>query len=336
MSPQPDPHQPQSKTRALSGLVVTHGMRKAVTVAGTATVSTLGWPVILAVAAALLVLVIVLVVAVVVAFSQMQNDRDMFTYQCESRLGSAVGETAALAVVPRLQTSVSLTSAPPATSWETTALQPTTTTPPESPPPEFTAPANSPPASATPSPTTTSPTPTTTPPANPYATLTVPPSADDRVKACAEALKTGELVAAPISSPGTEVGRQAATVANSQVGLMAAEEEGDTAGPTNEAFSAANLVRHAYYQASEGEIALPTEVADQITVGDRVDPNAISPGDLVFFNFSADAGPTAVMIAITPTLGIDATTIGEPIAIGVLPSGNTIIKRPYSTTAVGS
>ena len=62
------------------------------------------------------------------------------------------------------------------------------------------------------------------------------------------------------------------------------------------------------------------------------DPSAISPGDLVFFNFTPTQGPTAVMIAITPTLGIDATTVNQPIAVGVLPTGNIIIKRPRTQT----
>jgi cell wall-associated NlpC family hydrolase len=73
---------------------------------------------------------------------------------------------------------------------------------------------------------------------------------------------------------------------------------------------------------------LPETVADQISVGDRVDADAISPGDLVFFNFTPAGGPTAVMIAISPTLGVDATAVDEPIAVGVLPTGNVVIKRP--------
>ncbi|WP_218014569.1 NlpC/P60 family protein, partial [Mycolicibacterium palauense] len=167
-----------------------------------------------------------------------------------------------------------------------------------------------------------------TSPTNPYATLTPPPTADANTTACANAVRTGDVVGPPLTTPGTDVGRQAAALANNQVGLLATDADGSTAGPTNDAFSAANLVRYAYYQATRGEVTLPKDVAAQIDSGDRVDPSAISPGDLVFFNFTPSHGPTAVMIAITPTLGIDATTINQPIAVGVLPTGNVIVKRP--------
>ena len=87
-------------------------------------------------------------------------------------------------------------------------------------------------------------------------------------------------------------------------------------------------MRYAYYQASKGAITLPSTIAEQISLGDRVDPDAISPGDLVFYNFTPTEGPTAVMIAVTDTLGVDANTVGQPIALAVLPSGNVIVKRP--------
>jgi cell wall-associated NlpC family hydrolase len=90
------------------------------------------------------------------------------------------------------------------------------------------------------------------------------------------------------------------------------------------------LVRYAYYQASGGEVTLPPTIADQIAIGDRVDVTTISPGDLVFFDFTPTGGPTAVMIALTPTLGIDAGTVDQPIAVAVLPTGNVIVKRPRS------
>lgn len=312
----PDAEPPRrSALRSLLGAAAVHGTRKVAVSAGSAVVTAVGWPVILAVAAVIVLLALVLLVTAIVALSRMSDQQHNFAYQCESRLGYSVGNTAALTIVPRLATSVSYDQAP-VTTWETTALQPTTTT-------------TTTVTTTTATPTTTTPTSTnSTSPTNPYATLTPPATADANTTACANAVRTGDVIGPPLTTPGDETGRQAAALANNQVGLLATDVDGSTAGPTNNAFSAANLVRYAYYQATRGEVTLPKDVADQIATGDRVDPSAISPGDLVFFNFTPDRGPTAVMIAITPTLGIDATTINQPIAVGVLPTGNVIIKRP--------
>ncbi len=139
--------------------------------------------------------------------------------------------------------------------------------------------------------------------------------------------------APPLTTPGDEIGRQAATLANNQVGLLATDADGSTAGPpTNEPFRQLTWSDTPTTRPPGGEVTLPKDVAQQIDTGDRVDPSAISPGDLVFFNFTPTQGPTAVMIAITPTLGIDATTVNQPIAVGVLPTGNIIIKRPRTQT----
>ncbi|AQA07066.1 hypothetical protein BVC93_31750 (plasmid) [Mycobacterium sp. MS1601] len=318
--PTPDPPR-RSALRSLTNAAAVQVIRKAAVSAGTAVVGAVGWPVILSVAAAAALLVLILVITAITALSRMSDQRGDFSYQCESRLGYSVGNTAALAVVPRIATSVPYDQAP-ATTWETTELQPATTTPPTTPPPSTT--------TATTTTTTATTSANGTSPANPYATLTAPATADAKTAACADAVRAGDVVGPPLTTPGTEIGQQAAVLANNQVGLLTTEADGSTAGPTNNAFSAANLVRYAYYQATGGEVTLPTDVADQIDEGDRVDPSAISPGDLVFFNFTPTQGPTAVMIAITATLGIDATTLNEPIAVGVLPTGNVIVKRPHT------
>ncbi|WP_142305063.1 C40 family peptidase [Mycobacterium avium] len=320
----PSPQPTRGPTlKSVLGAVAVQGARKVAASAGSAAVGAMGWPVILAIVAIVAMLALVLLVTAIVALSRMSDQRSNFSYQCESRLGYSVGNTASFEVVPRLVTSVSLDQAPPTTTWETTLLQPATTTPPT------TTPAST---SSTAPPTTTATSTNSTSPTNPYATLTAPPTADAKTTACADAVRTGDVVKAPLKTPGDDTGRRAAALANDQVGQMATASDGSTAGPTNNAFSAANLVRYAYYQATRGEITLPKDVTQQIDTGDRVDPAAISPGDLVFFNFTPDHGPTAVMLAITPTLGIDATTLNQPIAIGVLPTGNVIIKRPRAHT----
>lgn len=317
----PTPEPPRRPIlKSLLGTAAAQNTHKVVATAGSAALGSAGWPAILAIAAAAALLALVLLVTTLTALSRMSDQRNSFSYQCESRLGYSVGNTAALAVVPRLATSVSLHQAP-TTIWETTPLQPATTTPPATTSP----PTSTPASTATTSTNSTSPT-------NPYAKLTAPPTADAKTAACANAVRTGEVVGAPLHTPGNDIGRRAADLANDQVGLLATGSDGSAAGPTNNAFSAANLIRYAYYQASGGEVALPNAVADQIAIGDRVDPNAISPGDLVYFNFTPTHGPTAVMIAITPTLGIDATELNQPISVGVLPAGNVIVKRPRTHT----
>lgn len=308
--------------RTLADAAVAQGIKKAVTWAGGAVVSWLGWPVIIGVVSVVIIMIVIGVITVISALNKMSDDRAQFSYQCESRLGYSVGNTAALTYVPRIATSVSME---PTTTWETTPLQPSTTS---------VSPTATP---STPPSRTTTPTPaTTTSTTNPYRAMPIPTSADPKTKACAAAVKKGDVIGAPVRGAGTELGRRAADLAHAQIGLTATATDGDTAGPTHSSFSAANLVRYAYYQASAGRITMPRDIADQITVGDRVDGDAISPGDLVFYNFTATRGPTAVMIATTPTLGVDASAINQPISLAVLPAGNVIIKRPTLTDRRGA
>ncbi|EHB48856.1 hypothetical protein MycrhDRAFT_5697 [Mycolicibacterium rhodesiae JS60] len=309
--------QKSSLLRAVAGTAVAQGVRKGVVTVGGAIVSAIGWPVILTIIAAVIIVALVLIVGFIVALSRMGDERTNLDYQCQSRLGYSVGNTASVAFIPRLATPVSVDPTP-TTTWETTPLQPATTT----------SPTTTPTTTSAPLPATTTTTTTTTGEANPYATQTVPASADPKTAACASALRTGELIGPPLHDAGTTTGQRAASLANQQVGLLSTDADGTLTGPTNNAFSPANLVRYAYYQASGGEVTLPPTIADQITVGDRVDATAISPGDLVFFDFTPTGGPAAVMVAITPTLGIDAATVNQPIAVAVLPTGNVIVKRP--------
>jgi cell wall-associated NlpC family hydrolase len=309
--------------RTLANAALAQGIKKAVTWAGGAIVSWLGWPVIIGAISVALIMIVIGAITVISALNKLSDERAQFSYQCESRLGYSVGNTAALTYVPRIATSV---SAEPTTTWETTALQPSTTTMPAT-----TTPSTPPATSAT---TTTAA--TTTPTTNPYRAMPIPNTADPETKACATAVKKGDVIGAPVRDTGTELGRRAADLAHTQIGVTATATDGDTAGPTHSSFSAANLVRYAYYQASAGRITMPRDIADQIDVGDRVDGDAISPGDLVFYNFTATGGPAAVMIATTPTLGVDASALNKPISLAVLPAGNVIIKRPTLTDTRGA
>ena len=306
-----DPPPPAWK-QALRQVALTQGTKAAASAAAAA-----GWPVILAVVVVLSVAAVLLGVALFVAISNMENQRSEFIYQCQSRLGYSVGNTASVTVIPSLAEN-SVDPAAPSTRWEIAAIQPATT-----------AALTTNPASTIAT-TTTTPTTTTTAPTtiNKYADMTVPPDAEDRTAACASAVKTGELAGPPLHTESTAEHRRAATIAAQQVGLAVTVDAGSPTGPTENAISPANLVRYAYFDASQGTLLMPQTIAEQISVGDRVDPDAISAGDLVFSEFTAQDGPTVVMIAVSPTRGV-AATIGEPITVTDLPVGNIIVKRPH-------
>ena len=289
-----------------------HGLRAA----GTAVIGALGWPVIAGSVFVVAATTLVLLASVIMSISRMNADQATFVYQCQSRLGASVGTTASVQVITRVaapQTS----GAAPTVSYEVRYLQPESTA----------APTTVSTAAATPSATAAA-----VPQRNPYAALTAPPDADARTAACVQAVKTGEFVAPPATAAGSESGRLAAELALRQVGLLATSSDGSAAGPTNEAFSPANLVRYVYYQSSRGKVLMPDTLAAQIGVGQRVDPAAISPGDLVYYRFTPDAGPSAVMIAVSPTQGIDTSGLNQPIAVAPLPAGNVIVKRPHLET----
>ncbi|MHC9295425.1 hypothetical protein ACRCUN_23435 [Mycobacterium sp. LTG2003] len=292
-----------SLTRALARV----GKAKAAYTAGAGVVGAVGWPVILGVAAVVVVAALIGLFVLIAVTVRGNQDREQFAYQCESRLGYSVGDTAAIVV------SSARVGAP---EWETTALQPVTTT--------VTTPTSTTRVTATTTVTTT----TGTTPSNPYASLSVPPTLDTKTAACASAVKDGPVVGPPITDPGGELGEQAAVAANEQVGLRSTVDGGTVDGPTEGSFSAANLVRYVYFRASGGVLELPSEIGEQIMVGERVDPQFVSPGDLVFYDFTATDGPVSVMIAISSTLGVDANAVEQAIRLAELPTGNVIIKRP--------
>lgn len=281
--------------------------------AGSVLVSTLGWPLIAGLLAAAAAAVLILVVSLIVAISRQSADQATFVYQCQSRLGSAVGTTASVQLVTVPAAPTSGVGSPAAPSYQRRYLQPATV------------PTTSPAAAPRPS---TSAVPPSPPQPNRYAELTAPPGADARTVACVEAMKTGEFVGPPIRRPGTAIGRVAAELAARRVAnSSAAPQTGDVGTPV-EALSAANLVRYVYLQASQGRVVMPDNLADQIGVGERVDPSAVSPGDLVFSAFTVDSGPTEVTIAVSATEGIGATSPGGHLTRAPLPTGNIIVKRP--------
>jgi hypothetical protein len=296
------------------GLVSTAGTAAAAhatRATGSTVVSTLGWPLIAGALLSGAAVTMVLVASAVIAISRQSADQAIFIYQCQSRLGGAVGTAASvqLVTVSPAPSTAPTTSAPP--TYELRYLQPDIV------------------ATPTPSAAPTRPdTAAVTPPRrNPYASLTAPPGAEARTVACVEAMKTGEFVGPPVRRPGTAVGRLAAELAVRRLATPATPAQTSAARTPVAALSPANLVRSVYLQASQGNVVMPENLADQIGVGERVDPGAISPGDLVFSAFTVDAGPTEVMIAISATDGIGAARDGR-LAVAPLPTGNIIVKRP--------
>lgn len=281
--------------------------------AAAAAFSSIGWPAIIAVALIGICFVTLAILVVVISISQVSAKRDAMNYQCESRLGYSVGNTASLLVPPPGTATGVATSQPPVTI---TALQPATT---------------SMPTTTTTTSTTTTATTSPLPTSNPYATMTMPTGLNAHDAACATAVKKGPLIGPPLTSRGTQLGVDAAAAALEHIGLSATETDGSVAGPTNNAFSPANLTRYAYFKASAGTLILPETLSEQITFGDRVDPGHVSPGDLVFYNFTATDGPVSVMIATTSSEGI-AVIAGTQITLAALPSGNVVIKRPNLTS----
>lgn len=295
------------------GLVSTVGTAAAAhatRVGGSAVVSALGWPLIAGAVLSVAAVITVLVASLFIAISRQSADQATFIYQCQSRLGAAVGTAASVQLVTISPVPEALTpSAPP--TYELRYLQPDTV------------------ATPTPSaaPTRQAAAAVTPPRRNPYASLTAPPGAEARTVACVEAMKTGEFVGPPVRRPGTAVGRLAAELAVRRIATPDKPAQTSATRTPAAPLSPANLVRSVYLQASQGNVVMPENLADQIGVGERVDPGSISPGDLVFSAFTVDAGPTEVMIAISATDGIGAANDGQ-LAVAPLPTGNVIVKRP--------
>lgn len=310
-------HDRQSARHALIGTATRVAVAQGARTAGTAVVATLGWPLVASVLFVAAVSALILAAAAVMSISRMTADAATFVYQCQSRLGASVGSTASVQVITAVA-APETRGAAPTLSYELRYLQPETL----------------PPAAATPTPST-APAPTsahdTAPQRNPYAALTVPPEADKRTAACAESVKTGEFVSPPIHTRGDESGRQVAELALRQAEPTATPARRTPTAPAATQ-SPADLVKSVYYQASRGKVLMPDTLAEQIGVGQRVDPTAISPGDLVFYRFTPESGPTAVMIAVNATHGIDPATATRPPVVSTLPAGNVIVKRPRMET----
>lgn len=176
-----------------------------------------------------------------------------------------------------------------------------------------------------------------TPSTNPYA----PPSdvelseLPDRIRQCLSVLPSAPYQLPPLTTRSQSAeGRQAALLANTLVSrsISAAADGGTLDGPTRGAISGPGLVRYVLYQATGHALVLPKDLPAQFRYGQRVDPRAISPGDVIFTSVERGV-PAAAAIAISATVAVSVPTEnGAHLFLTTIPTaGNIIIKRLVPT-----
>lgn len=93
-------------------------------------------------------------------------------------------------------------------------------------------------------------------------------------------------------------------------------------GPNS--FDCSGLVMWAYGKAG---ISLPHHTYEQMAVGAHVSRNNIEPGDRIYCNFSGPGKPEHVMMAISPTMAIEAPTPGQNVHVTSIPLGRIEVRR---------
>ncbi|TXH20424.1 MAG: NlpC/P60 family protein [Mycobacterium sp.] len=94
------------------------------------------------------------------------------------------------------------------------------------------------------------------------------------------------------------------------------------AGPN--AFDCSGLTMEAYRAAG---ISLPHHTYEQMRVGAPVSRNNIEAGDRIYCNFSGPGRPEHTMLAISPTMAIEAPTPGQRVHITSIPLGRIEVRR---------
>lgn len=92
-------------------------------------------------------------------------------------------------------------------------------------------------------------------------------------------------------------------------------------GPS--AFDCSGLVQWSYAQAG---VALPRTTYDQVNTGVEVPRAGIRAGDLIFSNWSS-RGPEHMLMAISPTMAIEAPGSGQRVQISSIPQGHIEVRR---------
>ncbi|MEU7769076.1 NlpC/P60 family protein [Nocardia sp. NPDC049190] len=208
------------------------------------------------------------------------------------------------------------------------------------------------------------------PTTNPYAALTIAPddtSASDWQRACVTALKIAPYQSPPLLTGSSGFGADCAR----ELALGQAASAGGSQDAAGGRGDAAEFTRAVIYRASAAEVTgrcelvagsaaaepypggqssgsvqracgqpgsngaavvvLPNTVAAQAACGQRVDPAAVSAGDLVFWDYRNNA-PTHVGIAVgaTQVVTVDGTT-GRYLALSVPSTNDVRVKRVLGT-----
>ena len=127
---------------------------------------------------------------------------------------------------------------------------------------------------------------------------------------------SGELDTAVLGGPAAE---QAVAFAKSKIGKPYVW---GAVGPN--AYDCSGLVMDAYKHAG---ISLPHHTYEQMRVGSPVRRSNIEAGDRIYCNFSGPDRPEHVMMAISPTMAIEAPTPGQRVHITSIPLGHIEVRR---------
>ncbi|WP_317983958.1 C40 family peptidase [Nocardia colli] len=147
-----------------------------------------------------------------------------------------------------------------------------------------------------------------------------------RSQAVARARSQPRHLGRQVPSDGS-AGGNAVSIASAQVGLPYIWGGGGVGGPSGGGFDCSGLTQYAIAQATHNEVVLPRTTYDQIYSGERVHPQDVRPGDLVFpaDSFSS-RGPEHVQLAAGNGWVIEAPSPGSSVTWSRMP-GNAVVVR---------
>ena len=90
------------------------------------------------------------------------------------------------------------------------------------------------------------------------------------------------------------------------------------------AFDCSGLTQAAY---AEAGVSIPRTTYDLVNAGERVSRNDIQEGDLILCNWSAPGTPEHVMMAVSPTMAIEAPNRNSTVHYSPIPSGHIEVRR---------
>ena len=89
-------------------------------------------------------------------------------------------------------------------------------------------------------------------------------------------------------------------------------------------FDCSGLVQAAY---AEAGVRLPRTTYQLVNAGESVPRSDIQEGDLILCNWSAPGTPEHVMMAVSPTMAVEAPTAGQTVKFSPIPSGHIEVRR---------